>query len=789
VENSKVLLEFLNKGDGGEGEAEEEDTESDDSRPASDKTSSKAKLLNACKSFLAENTLKIKRMFNTIGLPVSKQDIKPTIPKVIARRVAQLVKVSLAECPYALVIRMLETPEINAFLNKEGIYIHDVDFTRDYAGTFNKTSLIGHMVKNGFGLQGLDGRDRNGMVLDNDKLVGRNCLTFVKTTDNGPVRYKFYNKFVQSMESPGVRTCVGNHFVDWCNNPEPELKKAIDAGLGRGVLRLEITFYRLGANRLLSKGFIEEQMDYLATCLPPELLFYNPIATQWKLLLNHVHYNTCLVDLETKLAFISLYLNKETGKTNGFYIKDITTNKLSNILKLYTFNVPLFLVLVSREGVSSAARTGQIRIQQDVFVKILEHSTSTKARTSLTTYATSGIKVFKKHVAKPEDRQPPTMGLEDNSKCMLRLLTRNEDISKKCTNNINIVFVPIAAPLLGYPQPGKETSMRAIIQKIQQERQQIDFVGANREAIQAAFKKNKDLEEQQRILNERAGIKMRLEELFETPVGNIQKLVDVPDGTILYTFAFRDILTKYGKQYLLICSTESKQTEDAHLTVYWSIPKISQYIDDNKDKWRKIDLDNCRTCWGTLVETAIFKFRKAGFRYTETRHKVAFVEIIAGRTNATELTKVACIQEIGTSSKGLDRIEDLIKSGTINEGDTITIVGKRRLSAILILQAKHKNKDYFFSANQWLKEVLFPHFDRFGGCGSIPVIDCVVGPEKRNTFRINEHTFLVGGSAEGTPATGQQGELQLSVLGPEGPRPLSALSLATKELPVEEAAK
>jgi hypothetical protein len=74
-------------------------------------------------------------------------------------------------------------------------------------------------------------------ILDNNKLVGRNCLTFIETTTNGTVRYKFYNKFIQSMESPGVRSVIGNHFMDWCNNPEKELKEAINKSLETGLLR------------------------------------------------------------------------------------------------------------------------------------------------------------------------------------------------------------------------------------------------------------------------------------------------------------------------------------------------------------------------------------------------------------------------------------------------------------------------------------------------------------------------------------------------------------------------
>lgn len=36
----------------------------------------------------------------------------------------------------------------------------------------------------------------------NDKLVGKNRLTLIHNTEHDRVRYKFHNKFTQSIESP-----------------------------------------------------------------------------------------------------------------------------------------------------------------------------------------------------------------------------------------------------------------------------------------------------------------------------------------------------------------------------------------------------------------------------------------------------------------------------------------------------------------------------------------------------------------------------------------------------------
>jgi hypothetical protein len=267
-----------------------------------------------------------------------------------------------------------------------------------------------------------DNKEERITILDNNHLVGRNCLTFIETT-NGSVRYKFYNKFVQSMESPGVRSVISNHFMDWCNNPEKKLKEAISKSLESGLLRLEITFYLLNTTELLTEKFIKERMDFLTECIPPELLYYNPIATQWQLLLQNVSSNLCIIDTDKKLALITLYLNKETGKTNGFYVKNITSNKISNILKLYTFNTPIVMVLLKQDGEN-------INIQQNAYTKMLENAKQPGLRThvkkidtaripDIFTYTTTGQKYFFSGVATTEEKQPQDVGIKDSFKCRL----------------------------------------------------------------------------------------------------------------------------------------------------------------------------------------------------------------------------------------------------------------------------------------------------------------------------------------------------------------------------------
>ena len=105
-------------------------------------------------------------------------------------------------------------PTAIKFINNEGFYINDIDFTQDFAGVINKKEAIQYLIDNNDYI--MEGSNNYGdyRIMDNDKLVGKNCLTIIHNTEHGRVRYKFYNKFVQSIESPSVRGKIGSHIAD-----------------------------------------------------------------------------------------------------------------------------------------------------------------------------------------------------------------------------------------------------------------------------------------------------------------------------------------------------------------------------------------------------------------------------------------------------------------------------------------------------------------------------------------------------------------------------------------------
>lgn len=220
-------------------------------------------------------------------------------------------------------------------MHVNSVYIHDIDFTRDYKSVFNKRAVIKHLVHEcDFVKQGKPNPDGMPVIIDNSQHVSNNCLTFICNSANGTIRYKFYNKFCQYIESPSVRSKIGSHVNDWVNNSEPILKKAIENSLDTGLLRIEFRIYLYKNQQdVLERKIIYDNMFYLENLMQTNLIYYNPIEKQFNLLCECILYNVCVVDVDKDLALISLYHNKLTGKVNGFFVENINSTKLSNALR------------------------------------------------------------------------------------------------------------------------------------------------------------------------------------------------------------------------------------------------------------------------------------------------------------------------------------------------------------------------------------------------------------------------------------------------------------------------
>ena len=325
------------------------------------------------KELLGKTTANINFAFNQIGLSINKYQIKPTRIKYIANEnninqttdYIRMLKVDLDQFPSDKVIEILSNTENLKFLSNNTIFINDIDFTQDSNGLIKKEEVINWLLINrGFRTQ--ESYDlATHTILDNDFKISRNCLNFIKHTNNGDIRYKFYNKFVQNLESPSVKDLVGSHIGDYISNPNDKLKKAFMLAIDTGILRLEITFYRHSTKEQLNKEFILTHMNYLKDLLLIELIYHNPINNQFSLVCNSIVHNICICNSKFNTALKSLLQNSQTGKSNGFFLKNVNTTNLSNALRYYTSNKPIIVLLTKIDF-----ENNEISIQQDFYLRI-----------------------------------------------------------------------------------------------------------------------------------------------------------------------------------------------------------------------------------------------------------------------------------------------------------------------------------------------------------------------------------------------------------------------------------
>ena len=325
------------------------------------------------KDLFGKTTANIKFAFNQIGLSINKYQIKPTRIKYVVNEnyinqttdYIQMLKVDLDQFESDKVIEILSNTENLNFLSNNNIFINDIDFTQDFSGLTKKEEVINWLLINrDFRMQQSYDLATH-TILDNDIKISRNCLTFIKHSNNGDIRYKFYNNVVQSLDSPSVKDLVGSHIGDFISNPNDKLKKAIMLAKDTGILRLEITFYRHAANEKLTKEFFLDHMNYLKELLPSELIYHNSFNNQFNLVCNNIVHNICINNPQFNTALISLFQNSLTGKSNGFFLKNVNTTNLSNALRYYTSNKTIIVLLTKIDF-----ENNEISIQQDSYLRI-----------------------------------------------------------------------------------------------------------------------------------------------------------------------------------------------------------------------------------------------------------------------------------------------------------------------------------------------------------------------------------------------------------------------------------
>ena len=176
-------------------------------------------------------------------------------------------------------------------------------------------------------------------------------------------------------------------------------------------ISLEITFYI--ENCAVTQDYINKHLDYLTNLLPSNLLYYNSIPKQWKLIQSAIKYNMLILNLDNNLGLFYYSINKCTQKINGsIFIKDISTNKISNLIKLYSFNIPIIVLSIRRSF-------DNLLIQQTTLEKKLTNNVDKRfVMEELETYLATGSKYF--FLKKILRANPESIGLIDSLIVRLR---------------------------------------------------------------------------------------------------------------------------------------------------------------------------------------------------------------------------------------------------------------------------------------------------------------------------------------------------------------------------------
>ena len=711
---------------------------------ADDQTIDNSVLNKIAKDLLGSTTATIKRVLNQLDIDIRKPDIKPIGIKSadgFAYRPSsfvQLLKVNLSNVSIDSIFNLLGDSTKIEFLHENLVYIHDIDFTRDYKGVFNKRDVIRHLVgEHDFIKQGDTNPDDNPVIINNSQLVSNNCLTFISSSTTGTIRYKFYNKFVQSMESPSVRNKIGSHINDWINNPEPILRKAIENSLETGILRLEFTMYLYkNTTGTLDRDVVYANMEYLENLMPPNLIYFNSIENQFNLLCKNILYNVCIVDLELDLAFVALYHNKLTGKVNGFYIEKINATKLSNALRWYCSNKPITVVLMQIDP-----HNDEVNIQQDSYLRI------NTASEPLYTYIHKGCEKLKAVQTKDNINKPGDVGLTPNNVFNFVFPTSTASLLKSSTRE-KIMFKMLELELLNYPN--ETLTIRSINRDIKEETEENAFKEHYEQQINNIKSKNEVIEAQIEECAHKEMVRDMLYKVLSNIRAYTHRFLDLKDGTEINVYGFKETRTRYGKTYLLACSLNvmhdvygnliEYMVPQTILQLYWCPSNIAHYIDKilaNKG-FKQLDIKRI-TAYGSLTGIPIMQLIKEGSFTNASKNLCAKMVVKECKNNETEdITgyRDNIMQEVDANIKQCRKIDESVKLG-----DIIKVTGYKLLKSSLLIRCSINGgdpKDYI--ATYWLKEIILDKlkYTKITNC-----IEAVVGPTKTSPQKQKCYIYVV----------------------------------------------
>lgn len=292
----------------------------------------------------------------------------------IENPVYAFIKVEASSYNYWQVICDLQ--EKKEEMAKLGFFLHDYDLTEDLTGIFNKGEVIEYLTSKGdfhFMSNKLEHFSEH-VVLNKDSTSGLNCLIMI----HGNLKIKLYNKFIAQVTSMGTDKSIGNqifNYVDPKNDDKNAYLRSLFTNkkfLEKGCTRLEITYYVLntqltfGSNKITNYSLkdkpyynVYDYCDLLSSFSKYKSLmredgfplYETPVSSMWETLTSSLRNNCCLYFPKEKRVFISLWVNRLTGKVVGHDVNlDLSVDSeilLRQVKSNYSLNgLPFYFITI-----------------------------------------------------------------------------------------------------------------------------------------------------------------------------------------------------------------------------------------------------------------------------------------------------------------------------------------------------------------------------------------------------------------------------------------------------------
>ena len=470
----------------------------------------------------------------------------------------QVFKIACPNVDYSKVMDFLRKFDYNGY----GYYLKDVDITLDYSGSFDKYKVIDHLTSfKDFREQGSlnNGENYPRTIIDNDAMVGKNCLTWMENVGGITTKQKIYNKMVQMLECKSVRSTVGSHWKDWVGQKGTMLATARDQAKERGLTRAEVTIY-IQNNNIPDDEFIDDVLEKIVKYIAKDIVYSTSYADTWKSYCDTFKHSLVCIDRTKNIGIIVYSYNQITGNISGQVIEEWAEKEKWCLDKLtLNGNLPLDILEVAEVAKVFENKKKDILLEicQNRYYKINKDK-STRFTTRLV--RKQGVFCSNRESYKGENiKLLENAGLVEHDNCIpflaktqatggskadaelrkwetldVKILNRKED--KKCQE-------ASLTKQMGEEMLRMEEQTKPLFIELRQEKQKLDW-------------------------------KKECKHLL---CGEKTPLRDLSQGTYVLNVAKRVNNCKFGKQYMLSLG------EECNPTIVWSNAYISKKLQEAED--------------------------------------------------------------------------------------------------------------------------------------------------------------------------------------------------------------